>query len=56
MVRVSVVLNQLMLHFNKPDHGILQHLFQQDPFLGVHHLVITVLQLFESFDIFYVKQ
>ena len=43
-VGVGVVADEVELELHHPQHGRLQHVLEEHPFLGVHHLVVAVLQ------------
>ena len=51
----SVVANEVEFDLDDSEHGRFKHVFEEDPLLGVDHLVIAILESFVALDVFDVQ-
>lgn len=52
---MRIVLYDILFDLTHPDHRINQHFLQQLSLLGVHHLIMDILQLPVDIDVFDVE-
>ena len=51
----SVVADEVELNLDDSQHGRFKHVFEENPLLGVDHLVVAILEGFIALDVFDVQ-